>query len=107
MASFVRVFQTEMLFTTMIQFLCILTVSFHVWAAIVSVVIFLLPYMLVYAYSMPEATEEQQRKKFTFQLAFKILNVLCTFNAFMMLFASDMYFDVSEDIVEYQKSLTA
>ena len=80
--------------------------SFHVWAALVSVVVFLLPYMLVYAYSMPEETEEMSRRKFTFQLIFKVLNVLCTFNAFMMLFASDMYFDVSEDIAEYQKSLT-
>ena len=51
LACFVKVIETEMMFTILMQFLCIQCTSMHIFGAICSTFVFVLPFFLVYAYS--------------------------------------------------------
>ena len=98
LACFMKVCEREMLFTFLMHFLCILTVSFHIFGALISTITAVLPYVLVYAYMMPDGEARNKRL-----LIFKVINVAIVFCNFMMLFASDMYFDIAEDLEEWNR----
>merc|ERR1711908_236638 len=96
LACFMKVCEREMLFTFLMHFICILTVSFHIFGALISTITAGLPYALVLTYMMPDGDSRKNRL-----LIFEGINVAIVFCNFMMLFASDMYFDIAEDLEEW------
>ena len=103
LACFMRVLETELRFTILLHFLCILTCSFDAWACVVGMMTIFLPYLFTFAYTMNEEGDENKRYslKWKVVLAFKCMNVFVTFNNFMLIFGSDHYFDIKEDIDQY------
>ena len=110
LACFIRVVETEMSFTFLIWFICVQSVSFHVFSAIAGLFVFLLPFYLTYCYSLDEndpdqdqAVQETRSNKRDLMLFFgKIANVGLTGLGFFSLFISNFYFDIAEDIKAYK-----
>ena len=103
LACFMRVLETELLFTILLHFLCILTCSFDAYACVIGVITTFLPYIFTVAYTMNEETDEAANKKWKVVLACKCMNVFVTFNNFMLIFGSNHYFDIKEDLDQYNK----
>ena len=107
LACFVKVIETEMLFTILMQFLMIQCTSMHIFGAICATFVFLLPFFFVYAYSQPiiidgEKNDVAEKRRDCMILGGKVANVGLTFISFLSLFISDMYFDIAEDVADYK-----
>ena len=88
----------------MLHFLCILTISFGVFSAIVGTFTVALPWMMAYVYSKDNSGENEEElpgPKRKQVLMMKILNVADVFLMFMLLFGSDFYFDIAQDLDNY------
>ena len=60
LACFMKVCETELMFTFMMHFLCILTISFGVFAALVGSFTIALPWLMAYVYSQDNGSENEE-----------------------------------------------
>ena len=112
LATFMKVCETEMLFTFLIHFFSIYACSFNPYAAIFGLVTILLPWAMVYAYHLPETAADGEEisqadlnqlktKKKWAKTICKVVNVGLVLNMFFLIFGSEFYFDIAKDLEKY------
>ena len=93
-----------MSFPFLIYFIAIEMVALKEFLSICSFGLVLTTFVITVGHILPGRTDSEKNKKKCVLISGKLLNIALTIVAFLCIFASDLYFDISEDIVLWEET---